>query len=798
MTQAPAAPVAPGRELIVVLIGNPNTGKTTLFNAITGLRHKVGNYAGVTVETKTGRASLGGVPIAITDVPGTYSLSPRSIDEMLAVDILLGHRRELERPDVVVCILDASNLERNLFLATQVLELGVPVVFTLNMMDVAKEHGILINVPELEKRLGVPVVPVQANKKIGLEELGKTILRQANQGTAPLEKPQFPADFTAQVEHLRSWLIQHKESETEPFMLQRALIDAGGFTEKMLVGRHGEQLAEVLHSSRAALKEARCPVPGIEARVRYSWISEKLAEVVKRPAVRKVTFSDRLDKVIMHRVWGLGIFLGVMFLIFQTIFEWATPVQDMIQTGVDTVKDVVSPLIPPGPLHQLVTDGIIEGVGGVLAFLPQIVFLFGYIAILEDCGYMARAAFLMDKLMSRCGLSGKSFIPMLSSFACAIPGVMATRTIEDPRDRLTTILVAPLMSCSARLTVYTLMIGAFIPDIRVAGIFGLQGLVLFSMYMIGLVVAPIVAFTLKRTLLRGDTPIFMMELPSYKWPSPAAVIQRMFERAWMFIKRAGTIILASTIVVWALAYFPHLESTVENYVPKIDAIGQQVSVIASKIEGSPVENPAASQKTAENKLAAIVDEIGAIQARLGPKSAKTGGDSETPIPVSAERQQLADLRHQAGQLEADVAAAFQDQSFLGYMGHYIAPVVRPLGWDWRIGMAALASFPAREVVVSALGTIYSVEMTGDEDADDTGIQAALKRATWPDGSPVFTIPVALSLMVFFALCAQCAATLAIIKRETNSWGWAIFTFVYMTGLAYLGALITYQIGSRIG
>jgi ferrous iron transport protein B len=399
-----------------------------------------------------------------------------------------------------------------------------------------------------------------------------------------------------------------------------------------------------------------------------------------------------------------------------------------------------------GALRSLLVDGVIAGVGGVIVFLPQILILFFFMAILEDCGYMARAAYLMDKLMVRVGLSGKSFIPLLSSFACAIPGVMATRVIENRRDRLTTILVAPLMSCSARLPVYTILIAAFIPaDAYLGGAVSLQGLTLFAMYLLGVITAIAVAWLLKKTLLKGPTPPFVMELPSYKMPSPSTVVYRMLDRGWAFVQRAGTLILMVSIVVWAALYYPH------------------------------------DQQAAE---ADLVEQRSVLTAQLAA--------------VNLTSEQAANLRHQLSQLDTPEAldGAYQRQSYLGKAGRFIEPVVKPLGWDWRIGSAALASFPAREVVVATLGIIYN--LGGEVDESSPTLHEALQSATWEGTSqPVFNVPVALSIMVFFALCAQCASTLVIIKRETNSWGWPLFTFVYMTALAYVGALLTYQIGIRL-
>jgi ferrous iron transport protein B len=737
--ETPAA--ATTRNLSVVLIGNPNTGKTTLFNALTGLRHRVGNYPGVTVETKTGTAVFDGTSIVVTDVPGTYSLSPRSPDEMLAVDLLLGHRPELPRPDVIVCIVDASNLERNLYLATQVLELGIPTVLALNMIDIAEKLGVKLDPHRLSESLGVAVVPTQANKKRGVRELFHQIIRSAGQAV-PRSRPRFPDAFQTEINALSRWLAGRGNGSVEPYLLERAILDCGGYTETALARRCGVDLRARLAETRDRLKAAGCPIPAVEARTRYAWIADRLADAVIRPATRAPTLTDRLDRILIHRVWGLVVFLFLMAVIFQSVYSWAGPLMESLDGGFGVLGAWAADVLPDGPLRGLVVDGVIGGMGAVLVFLPQIVILFGFIAVLEDCGYMARAAFLMDKIMARCGLSGKSFIPMLSSFACAVPGIMATRTIEDRRDRFTTILVAPLMSCSARLPVYLLLIGAFIPSQNVLGFFNLQGMVLLAMYLIGLCVAPLVAWSLKRTVFRGEAPVFLMELPSYKLPSLAAVLHRMYDRGKAFVRRAGTLILATSIVIWALQYYPRSAAIAAHYQPRVAELNAQLEAAGADLE---------------------------------------------------------DIRTQIVALENDRAAQQQAYSFLGRMGRAIEPVVRPLGWDWRIGMAAIASFPAREVVIAALGTIYNVGREVDVEDDDSAgrLRAALRSAEWPDGSPVFSTPVALSLMVFFALCCQCAATLAVIKRETNSWRWPVFTFVYMTLLAYVTALAVYQIGTRL-
>jgi ferrous iron transport protein B len=473
---------------------------------------------------------------------------------------------------------------------------------------------------------------------------------------------------------------------------------------------------------------------------RYDWVKQVLDGVARRPHDHQPTTSDRIDAVLTHKLWGTLIFAATMAVLFSSIFIFAVPLMDFIDGAVGSLAGFVEAVMPAGALRSLVVDGVIGGVGAVVIFLPQILILFLFIALLEDCGYMARAAFLMDRLMAGVGLSGKSFIPLLSSFACAVPGIMATRVIENRRDRLATILIAPLMSCSARLPVYVILIGAFVPaQSYLGGLLGLQGLVLLGMYSIGIVVAIGVAWLLKKTLLRGETPPFVLELPSYKMPSLRTVAYRMAERGWAFLARAGTVIFAVTIVIWATAYYPRSE-------------------------------------------ARVAADIAAARAALAADAA-----------ALAEFDDAENLDHLTASLH-------QRYSFLGRAGQWIEPAVRPLGWDWRIGCAAIASFPAREVVMGVLGVIYHLgpEVDVGAEGDQSRLQQQLRAARWDDtGEPVYNLPVALSIMVFFALCAQCAATLAVIRRETNSWRWPVFTFTYMTTLAYLGALVTYQIGIRL-
>lgn len=746
--------------LSVALVGNPNAGKSTLFNALSGLRQRIGNYPGVTVEMKKGTFTAGDVTVDLIDLPGTYSLAARSPDEMVAVDLLLGRRPEEPRPSVVVSVVDATNLDRHLYLTSQLLDLGVPVVVAVNMIDAALAQGLAIDHHKLTAALGVPVVPIQANNGTGTPELTQAVLAAAA-GTAP-RGVAFPPVFDEVAEQLQKEL----SDQVPAVLVRRALLDVNGYTEQWLAAHHGEGIKAKLTGAREKLTAAGHAVPGVEARARFGWVRAAVAAAVTKPAVKPVTWTDRIDAVLAHRLWGTLVFLTVMFLMFQSIFLWAKPLMELISGGQDAIAKGVEGALPSGPLRALLTDGIIKGVGSVLVFLPQIMILFGFIAVLEDCGYMARAAFLMDRVMSRCGLSGKSFIPMLSSVACAVPGIMATRVIENRRDRLATILVSPLMSCSARLPVYVLLIGAFVA--RPGAPTWLPGLVLFAMYMVGFTVAPLVALTLKRTLLRGAPPVFVMELPSYRRPKLTSILRRMGEAGWSFVARAGTIILAAMIIVWALLYFPHTNAAGESYPERVERAEDAAKEGADRLKELKGKEDASEEEKAE---------LEKLEAAAG-----------LPDKLNGE---------------------WKRDSLLGRAGRWMEPAFEPLGWDWKIGVAAMASFPAREVIVGTFGLLYDVGdvdtgAIGDEGADDEAKEKAegLAKAIQEDWSkdPVrgkYGVPVALSIMVFFALCAQCAATLATIKRETKSWLWPAFTFFYMTGLAYLGAMATFQLGRLI-
>ena len=680
----------------VALVGNPNAGKTTLFNALTGLHHRVGNYPGVTVERVEGTVRLGDRDATLIDLPGTYSLAAHSPDELIAVDVLLGPI------DAIVAIVNAAALERGLYLVSQLAELERPMVVALNMIDLAEGEGVKIDAARLAGRLGVPVVPMRADRGIGLAELKAAIL----DARTTSDRPQFA--FREQIESLQAYLRERSGRDVGFAEAFRTLVDRDGAAEERFARTIADGFPARLDEARRGIGDERPPA-AIEALTRYAWIRERLDGVV-RPERPVRTASDRIDAVLTHRIAGTLVLAAMLMLVFQSIYTLAEPLMGGIEAALASLAGWVGPMVPEGAWRSLVEDGVIGGVGGVVVFLPQILILFFFIALLEDCGYMARAAFLVDRIFGKLGLSGRSMIPLMSSFACAIPGIMAARTIPNSRQRLATILVAPLMSCSARLPIYVILIGAFVPATP-----WLQGTVLFGMHAVGALTAIGVLWVLKKTLLRGAPAPFVMELPAYQWPRWRAVARRLWDRGRAFVVRAGTIIFAVTAIVWALTYFPRPESIHADY-----------------------------------------------EAR---RAADPGAD-----------------------LDAEEAGAYLRQSWLGRAGRVIEPVVRPLGWDWKLGMATLASFPAREVIVSTLGTIYNV---GDANEESDDLRTALRN------EPGYTLPTALSVMVFFALCAQCGATLAVIKRETNSWRWPVVAFAYMTALAYVGALATYQLGRLI-
>jgi ferrous iron transport protein B len=736
------SPAEPTGSLRVVLVGNPNTGKSTLFNRLTGIRQRVGNYPGVTVEKKHGSMPLGKATAELIDLPGTYSLVAESRDERVVTDVFAGRFDGDTRPDAVICVVDATNLKRNLFLASQIADTGLPMVIALNMADAARNEGVHINHELLAERLGVPVVSTVAAQGVGVKKLKKALEQVVSEG-ALMNRLEWPESVRQATALLDLDIRNNTGVELTDAELRRLLFDM----DSAIVERIGWDVntpLETLCNARQILKDADICVASGEAILRYRHLDHLLEGVVTYGKPIKANRTEAIDKLLTHRVFGLGIFTALMYIVFQSIYTWAGPAMDLIEAATAWSQNAVAGHLESTPvLQSLVVDGVIAGIGGVLIFLPQILILFFFISFLEDTGYMARAAFLMDRLFGWCGLNGKSFVPMLSSFACAIPGVMGARTINEPRARLTTILIAPLMSCSARLPVYVLLIGAFIhPQYGALA----AGFTLFVMHIVGLTIAMPIAFILNRFILKTHHQPFVLEMPPYRMPKLRDVIWRMWERGSEFVMRAGTIILAMSIIIWALLYFP-----------RPLAVAEQVK---------------------RN----FVTEIAAVE-----------GLTEQQILDRLETEAGAEL---ADRLALAQDAAFIEQSLMGRAGKTIQPIFAPAGFDWKITVGVLAAFPAREVIISTLGIIYSL---GDEvDEESEGLTAQIQQATWSEGpragQPVFTPLVAVALMVFFALCSQCGSTLAIIARET-SWRWAVVSFTYMTTLAWLGAVVVYQVGS---
>ena len=753
----------PTRLRRIALAGNPNVGKTTLFNELTGLRQKIANYPGVTVERKSGRL-VGAPDVEVVDLPGTYSLSPKSLDERVAYDVLTGRMAGEAAPDVVVCVADAANLERNLYLTTQVLDLGLPTVVALNQMDAAEEAGLEIDVEKLAKKLGVPVVPMVARRGEGLEALKAAI---ADVPDVPGETgwTLMPA-VAPKVDALAEQLAEEASDLSGNRLHFEAL---GALTSDALLDVWAER-APAFHQRvldvRRELEEKKAPYRHAEMMGRYGWLSPLVGEVVTRhksPSER--TRSDKLDAVLTHRIAGPAIFVLVLALIFQAVFSWAIPLMDGLEALVAGLGDLTRAALPSGLVEDLLVEGVITGVGNVLIFLPQILLLFFFLGLMEDTGYMARTSFIMDRLMRRMGLSGGSVVPLLSSYACAIPGIMAARTLGNERDRLITIMVAPLMSCSARLPVYTLFIAAFIPSGAILGFFGYQGLAMLSLYLLGTVMAFVAAWVLKRFVFKGDASMFVMELPPYRMPRMRQVIWRMVDRAKAFVLRAGKIIFGLSIILWFLASYPKAGAD-----PALEA----------------------ERQATETQYQATLDSLEA--AGLGGGADVSAGEIVAEGPQDAVTAQATDVRDLRLQAIADEEAGRQiRQSFIGRIGHAIEPVMRPLGFDWKISAGLVAAFAAREVIVSTLATIYS---TGQ----DEGIllRDALKADTYPDGSPVYTPLVAVSLLVFFVFALQCMSTLAIARRETNSWTWPAVMWLYMFALAYAFSLLVYQGGQALG
>lgn len=747
---------APAHSPYVVLTGNPNCGKTTLFNALTGLRAKVGNYAGVTVERKEGR--LLGAPAnlkaRVLDLPGTYSLSPQSLDEQISRDVLLNRLPELPAPALIVVVVDASNLQRNLYYASQVLELGYPSLIALNMIDVAETNGHRIDAARLAAELGVPVKPIIASTGQGVAELRHEIVSLLN------SRPQrnarrfceLPVALEQEAGALARLLGEAFEERRAQAAAEALLILGNERALASSLKHYPAMILEAVAAARLRLEAAGVDWRGATIEGRYQCISAIQSVATTEISQPGETFSDRLDRVLTHRIWGTLIFILIMTLMFQSIFSFARLPMDAMQAGVGWLGNTVGNLIPAGELNSLIVDGVIAGVGAVIVFLPQILLLFLFIGFLEDTGYMARAAFLMDRLMSKVGLHGKSFIPMLSSFACAIPGIMATRTIESPKDRLVTILVSPLMSCSARLPVYTLLIGACIPNLTVLGFLKLTGLTMLAMYLLGIVVALLMAWVFKKTLLKGETPLLIMELPPYKRPLLRVVVRHMWDRSRLFLRRAGTVILGINILLWFLATYPHSRD---------------------------VEQDFAARRAA-------------LKAGAGAAPGTTG------LPAADSSAPAGDLQAQLAALDNEEAGLKLRHSFAGHMGQFIEPALAPLGFDWKMGIGIVTSFAAREVFLSTMSMLYNMGKYDRSASSLSNLEKTLQAQKWPDGRPVYTTLTAVTLMVFYVFALQCVSTVAIVRRETNSWKWPLFQWLYMGALAWALAFITCHAGRLLG
>lgn len=699
-------------DIRVALVGNPNTGKSTLFNALTGLNQKIGNFPGVTVDKKIGYSQLpDGRRAEIIDLPGTYSLYPKSKDESIVFSVLAEKGGELA-PDLVVVVVDATNLKRNLLLFTQVADLKIPVLIALNMIDQSKKAGIDIDINKLSGKLGVPVIAVSARKLEGIAEL-KTAISYANK----FALQQDSIDVKAIAPTLVDAICSELDTDNPYFALQLAHQHE---TLKFLTTAQSERIEQLekehdFHTQKAQAKETIA---------RYNYINDLLYDTVKTPVTAQdESFSNKIDKVLTHRVFGFIIFMGVLLFMFQSIFAWSAYPMSLIEDGFVWAEGILRTVIPAGPLADLLIDGVVAGLSGVLVFIPQIAILFAFISILEDTGYMSRVTFMMDKIMRKVGLNGKSVVPLIGGFACAVPSIMSTRTIENWKDRMITIMVTPLVACSARLPVYTLLIALVVPNKNVWWIFNLQGLALTGMYVLSLLSAVIVAYVMKFVLKARERGYFIMELPVYRMPRWNNVLFSMYERSKAFVLQAGKVIIAVSIILWVLS----------SYGPgnRFEKIEQNYS---------------------------------------RPQYAKT------MTPDSLKRV---------------IATEKLENSYAGVLGHAIEPVIKPLGFDWKIGIALITSFAAREVFVGTMATIYSVD--GDADRIDS-VQDKMRNARNPDtGGPVFTLAVAFSLMMFYAFAMQCASTVAVVYRETKDWRWPAVQFAYMTVLAYGAAFLAYHL-----
>ncbi len=695
-------------------MGNPNSGKSSLFNCLTGLNQKVGNFPGVTVDKKIGTSSLSQDLIAsIIDLPGTYSLYPRQLDEWVSYKVLLNQDKEL-KADVVVVVADASSLKRNLLFCTQIIDLKVPVVIALTMMDLAKRKGINIDIPALERELGVPVVAINPRKEKGIPQLKKIIEQTSQQlNQAPVR------DFidnkslaTAAINDVKDVLQNLSDYSAIHYLINHESFELN------------ETVQETIENIERKNNFNPTKTQAEEILQRYGRIKQIMHLTVSEPdPLQKTLFTEKLDNVLLHRRWGYLILLTVLFLLFQSVFWLAQFPMDWIDYGFSHLNQFLSSSLPDNLWTNLLTNGILAGLSGILIFVPQIMILFGLITLLEDTGYMARISFLTDRLMRSVGLNGKSVMPMISGFACAVPAIMSARNIENRKERLLTILITPLMSCSARLPVYTILIGLVIPKSFLFGFLGLQGLVMMGLYLLGLVMALIVSYVAKWFIKINEKSFFILELPTYRSPRWKNVVQTMIGKARIFVTDAGKVIMIISLILWGLSSF-------------------------------------------------------------GP------GNSMNKVSEHYERL-ITQTDANVVQLDKEFRTAKLETSYAGRLGKAIEPVIKPLGFDWKIGIALITSFAAREVFVGTMATLYSVE--GNNDKGSLLLKEKMKAAIGPDGKPVFNLASGLSLMIFYVFAMQCMSTLAVVKRETRTWKWPIIQLIYMTGLAYLMSLIIYNL-----
>lgn len=704
------------KSITIALVGNPNSGKTSSFNALTGLKQKVSNFPGTTVEKKTGETWLApGIKLHVIDLPGTYSLYPKSADELVTYEILR-NKAETNYPDLVVFIADASNLKRNLLLFTQVCDLGVPVILAMNMQDIAAKRGISYDNEILSKELGVPVTSMNARNKEGIHELKKLLLNEAERKTTQFYSlNEVPTDFLEEISRVT-------DKKNHYAALQYAINAADLLSEKSKTIR--DIISKYKFDVRAFQEK--------EVLSRYKIIDKAVKNArIKKEQTLKSSLSKKVDKVLTHRFYGIGIFLTLLFLIFQAIFSWSSYPMDWVEWAFAELSNYVKTSLPAGILNDLIVDGILAGLSGVIVFLPQIVILFLFIAILEDIGYMARVGFIMDRVMRPFGMNGKSIVPLIGGMACAVPSIMASRSIENKKERLITILVIPLMSCSARLPVYTLLISMLIPDTAKWGPFNVHGLVLMLMYLIGFGAAIFSAWLFKQFIKNEEKNYFLMELPGYKMPVASNIFIELVEKSSAFIVGAGKIIVAVSVILWVLA-----------------STGPTVQI-----------NKAKSDYAEQLKVAS---EIKAEQVVL---------DS-------------LELNYKSQRLEA---------SYAGQFGKLIEPVIRPLGFDWKIGIALLTSMAAREVFVGTMSTIYSV--SGSDDDLDSIRNKMMHDKNQQTMKPSYSLASVFSLLIFYAFALQCMSTVAIVKKETGGNKWAIIQFIYLTLLAYGSSWLVFSLMS---